>query len=322
MADRNDQPGLDFDGLSKQMSASRFFLPSLVVAVAGVASAFGLQFQRASAEVVGAKVPPPLAAAIRADVEARGYTYGGDCKFDSMYLAPGMWCSFVQSISLDGADVTYGRFASDEIVTAEFTRQGEYGWVNPATGVATPASVPLLSAQQSAKPDSWLIGGMNFPASTVITFFDGSGCGGEQRCPTDHSLGQVKTAPDGSLKIVLQLEPNAQPVPGQVNRLIQATGGAFIQVAFHHSGTGAAPTPADPSPTPPAPTQPAGPTPARPAEPTPAKPSPADPTPSVPDSGDDEKSDDDTNAVLFGVVGVLGLATLGALGVMTVKRRQ
>lgn len=291
------------------MSATRLVFPTLLAVLLGLAVALSIQLQRASAEVVGAKVPPALAAAIKADVEARGYQYGGDCKFDGMYLAPGMWCSFVISMSANGAEVSYGRFASDEIVKATFTRQGESRWVNPASGVGTPARVPLLSARQGAKPDAWVISGVGFAANQEVALFDASGCGGEQRCPTDHRVAMVKAGADGAFEVTVQLDPSSNPVPGQVNRLLQATGGAFIQVPYHHSGTGSTPT------TPPATATQVSQTPP-PFTPT------ARPTPAVPNTGDSDGGTDATETALYGTVALFGIAAATALSVMFAKRRQ
>lgn len=296
------------------MSASRLFYPTVLAALLALAAVLGLQIRTASAEVAGAKVPPTLAAAIKADVEARGYQYGGDCKFDGMYLSPGIWCSFVISMSADGAQVSYGRFASDEIVKVTFSRQGESRWVNPSSGVGTPARVPLLAARQGAKPDSWIISGVDFGTNQEVALFDASGCGGEQRCPTDHRVAIVKAGADGAFEVTVQLDPAMNPVPGQVNRLLQATGGAFIQVPYHHSGTGSAPatppaTPTKVSPTQVPPTQPAGPTPAR-------------PTPAVPNAGDSDRGSDATDFALYGVVALFGIASATALAVLFAKRHQ
>lgn len=293
------------------MSASRLLYSTLFASLLGLSVALGVHSQRASAEVVGAKVPPALAAAIKADVEARGYTYGGDCKFDGMYLAPGMWCSFVVSISPDAAEVTYGRFASDDIMKARFGRQGEVRWVNLDTGVGTPARVPLLAARQGREPDSWIISGVDFPANQDVALFDASGCGGEQRCPTDHRVALARAGADGAFEVAVQLEAAAKPVPGQVNRLIQATGGAFIQVPYHHSGTGDASTP------------PASPTaPATNVPPTAGPTLPADRTPAAPGTGDEGDDSDGTNLALYSIVALFGLVAAIPVGVMVVKRRQ
>ncbi len=303
------------------MDAKRFILPIFLAVALGVSGFAALRAQTASAQIAAPKVPVTLAAAIRADIKAQGLDYGGDCKFDVMYLAPGKWCSMVQSVGADGAVVTYGPFASGDIRTANFVRKGEYGWVNPATGVGSPERVPALSAQPGAKADSWVITGINFPAGQDVTFFDGSGCGGEQRCPTDHRLVTVKAGADGAFEVTLQLEPSAKPLPGQVNRLIQAGDAAFIQVAFHHSGSAAEPTPAQPTPANPAPAQPVptDPTPTTPA--SPATPAPGAPTPSNPaPEADDDDSDGD--GFLYAGIAALGLAAVGAFGIVTVARRK
>lgn len=310
------------------MDVKRLFLSSFVAMAVVVSAVAGLQLQSASAEVPGTKVPPTLAAAIRADIEARGYQYGGDCKFDSMYLAPGMWCSAVQSLGADGATVTFGRFASDEVKTAKFVREGAYGWVNPETGVGAGAYVPALHASPGSKADSWTIVGINFKPLTEVTFFDGSGCGGEQRCPTDHTLGTITAGPDGGLEIVLQLNPAANPVPGQVNRLIQASNGSFIQVPFHHSGSGPVPTPIGQTPSEPVATPtspaPANPTPVNPTpnNPEPTKPAPTQPSQPTPDDTDSDDGDNDTKDLVVWSIAALAAASLGALGIMTVSRRR
>ena len=311
------------------MDVKRLFLSSFMGMAVAVSALVALQVQSASAEVAATKVPPTLAAAIRADIEARGYEYGGDCKFDSMYLAPGMWCSAVQSLGADGATVTFGRFASDEVKTAKFVRQGAYGWVNPETGVGAGAYVPALHASPGSKADSWTIVGINFKPLQEVTFFDGSGCGGEQRCPTDHTLGTITAGPDGGLEIVLQLNAAANPVPGQVNRLIQASNGAFIQVPFHHSGSAAAPTPvnqpSDPvaTPTSPAPANPATPAnPTTPANPEPTKPAPTQPSAPAPENTDSDDGDNDTKDLVVWSIAALAAASLGALGIMTVSRKR
>lgn len=298
------------------MDAKRFILPIFLAVAVGLSGFAALRAQTASAQVAAPKVPVTLAAAIRADIKSQGFDYAGDCKFDVMYLAPGKWCSMVQSLGADGAVVNYGPFASGDIRTASFVRKGEYGWVNPATGVGSPEKVPALAAQPGAKADSWVITGINFPAGQDVTFFDGSGCGGEQRCPTDHRLVTVEAGADGALQVTIQLEPSARPLPGQVNRLIQASDGTFIQVAFHHSGSAAEPTPAQPTPASPAPTQPV------PADPTPATPGPGAPTPAnpAPEAGDDDDSNGD--GLLYAGVAALGLAAVGAFGIVTVARRK
>jgi len=288
------------------MGARRLVQPIFLAVALSIAMLGGLlQLQRASAEVPLPEVSPYLRAAIEADIKAKGYDYGGDCNFDVMYLAPGKWCSFVQSVNSEGAVVTYGTYASGDISTAKFVRQGAYGWVNPETGVGSPERVPALSAIPGEKPDSWIIEGVNFKPGDQVSFFDGSGCGGEQRCPGDHLLGTATVNADGSLKITLQLNPEAKPLPGQTKRLIQASNGSFVQTAFEHDGS-AQPTPSQPTPSQPAPTQPA----------------PPQPTPQLPPTGDSDGGDGDGDAVVFGAAAIAGIAVLGALGFVTVSRRK
>lgn len=305
------------------MDAKRLLLTPFLAGVVAAAVLFGAQAKLASAEVPATKVPPTLAAAIKADVEARGYIYAGDGKFDAMYSRPGTWTSFVQSIGPSEAVVTYGRYASDEIITVKFVPKGNYGWTNPATGISSPERVPLLSAQPGAKADSWVITGIDFPANQDVTFFDGSGGGGEMRVPTDHTLGTVKAGADGAFTTTLQLSPEAKPVPGQVNRLIQASNGSFIQVRFHHEGTGEQPTPTNPTPTVPTPADPSPTTPATPTQPSqPGNPTPANPTPSVPQTGDlDDDGGSDNEIAVWGL-GVIAAAALGGLGIVAVSRRK
>jgi len=219
----------------------------------------------------------------------------------------------VQSVSPSGAVVTYGPFATDEITEATFVRSGEYGWKNPATGIGSPALVPALAAQPGPKPDSWLVEGINFAPGEEVVLFDGSGCGGEQRCPGDHRLAVV-TAGDGSFKAVVQFDPSTRPLPGQTRRLIQASGGSFLQVAFHHAGATPAPTPIDPSPAP------VDPSPV-PVDPTPSSPAtPADPTPSTPTTGDDDSGSDEK--FVWGAVAGVALTALAAVGIVTAGRRR
>lgn len=292
------------------MDARRlFFIPFLAGIVTAVVT-FGPQPQTASAEVPAPQVSPYLRAAIRAEAEARGYRYAGDFKFDAMFAGPGDWVSSVQSVGYDGAVVTYGRYASDEIVTTRFVRKGEYGWVNSVSGVGSPERVPALAAQPGPAADSWTVEGIDFAPGNEVAIFDGSAGGGEVRVPTDHVLITVKTDATGYFKAVVQLEPMANPLPGQTKRLLLVTGGAFVQVAYHHAGTGDAPTP------PPSPTQPSGPT--VPSGPT----QPAAPTPAVPNTGGTDDGSNATDLAIYGAVAFFGVASAAALGVMVNKRRQ
>ncbi len=296
------------------MDARRLLITPIVAAAIAAATVFSVNVPIASAEVPAPQVSPYLRAAIKAEAEARGYAYAGDFKFDAMYARPGDWVSSVQSVGPDGAVVTFGKFASDEIVTARFVRSGEYGWVNPESGVGSPQAVPILSAQPGTQPDSWVIEGLNFPANQEVTFFDGSALGGEQRAPTDHVLGKAIAGADGAFKVVLQLEPSAKPMPGQVHRLIQASGGAFIQVAFHHAGSTNGQTPPPPTQVPPtkAPPTPAAPT----------QPGAPDPTPAVPVTGDKGNDGGGSDASLYSAGALVALAALGGVGIVVVKRRQ
>ncbi len=306
------------------MDARRLLITPFLAGIVAAAAIFGIQAQVASAEVPLPQVSPYLRAAIEADVEARGYKYAGDIRFDSMYAAPGDWVSSVQSVGPDGAVVTYGKFASDEIITVKFVPKGNYGWVNPATGVGSPQRVPVLGAQPGTAPHSWVIEGMDFPANQDVALFDGSGCGGEQRCPTDHTLGIVKADGTGYFKTTVTF--TSQAVPGQVHRLIQASGGAFFQVRFDQEVTGqpapttptqpAPTTPTQPAPTNPAPTQPA------PTNPAPTQPAPASPTPTAPATGDTSDDGGNGNDVVLWSLAAIAVAGLGAAGVVTVSRKH
>jgi len=294
------------------MDAKRLILPIFFAAAVVLGAVGSLQARTASAEVPYPETSPYLRAAIKADIEAKGHSYGGDCRFDVMYLAPGKWCSMVQSVSANGAVVTYGPFASGDITEATFVRSGEYGWKNAATGVGSPALVPALAAQPGQKADSWVIEGINFAPGQEVALFDGSGCGGEQRCPGDHRLALATAAADGSFKALVQFDTAAKPLPGQTRRLIQASGGSFLQVAFHQGGAMPAPTPIDPSPTP--------------VDPTPANPAPADPTtpatpvPAAPSTGNEDSSSDEK--FVWGAVAGVTLTALAAVGIVTAARRR
>jgi hypothetical protein len=294
------------------MDARRLILPVMAAAAMSVTFLGALGASSASAAVPAPEVSPYLRAAIKADIEARGFQYGGDCKFDVMYLAPGKYCSMVQSVGANGADVTYGPYASGDITTAKFVRDGVYGWKNAATGIASPARVPALAASPGTKADSWVIEGINFQPGEEVAIFDGSGCGGDQRCPGDHVLATVKVGADGAFKTTVQFDPAAKPQAGQTKRLAQVTGGAFIQVAFHHDGAAPAPTPIDPAP---APVEPAPAEPTQPSQPAPANPS----SPSTPVVTADDG--DDSEMFLFGALG-LGIAALAGFGIVTVARRR
>ena len=302
------------------MDAKRLILPVLAAtAVAtGVLGAVGAP--SANAAVPLPEVSPYLRAAIAADIKAKGHDYGGDCKFDVMYLAPGKWCSIVQSANANGATVTYGPYASDDIATATFVQSGVYGWKNQATGVGSPEKVPALAAQPGSKADSWVIEGINFPAGKEIALFDSSGCGGEQRCPGDHLLVKLTPSADGYFKTTVQFDPAAKPILGQTRRLLQVSDGSFIQVAFHQGGTEPQPAPTTPS-TPSTPTNPTTP----PAEPTqPTTPS-APTTPSTPQAPDVGDSDDDAGndeALIWGAVASLGIVVIGTLGYVGLNRRR
>ena len=293
------------------MDAKRLILPMFFAAAVALGAVGVLQASTASAEVPYQETSPYLRAAIKADIEAKGHPYGGDCRFDAMYLAHGQWCSMVQSVSASGAVVTYGPFATDDITEVTFVRSGEYGWKNPATGVGSPALVPALAAQPGQKPDSWVVEGINFAPGQEVALFDGSGCGGEQRCPGDHRLA-VATATDGSFKATIQFDPTASPLPGQTRRLVQASGGAFLQVAFHQVGAPPPPTPIDPSPAP------VDPTPESPASPAPG--APVGPTPSAPGTTDDDSGTDEK--FVWGAVAGVSLTALAAIGIVTVGRRR
>jgi hypothetical protein len=305
------------------MDARRLFITPIIAGAVLAAAIFGIQAQVASAEVPLPQVSPYLRAAIEADIEARGYKYAGDIRFDSMYAAPGDWVSSVQSVGPDGAVVTYGKFASDEIITVKFVSKGNYGWVNPDTGVGSPERVPVLGAQPGTAPHSWVVEGMDFPPNSDVALFDGTAGGGEQRVPTDHTLYVGKTDATGHFRVTVTF--TSQAVPGQVHRLIQASGGAFLQVRFDQEATGqpapSEPSPTQPSPTQPSPTQPAPAEPTKPAptKPVPTKPAPVDPTPETPAVEDDE----DDNALAYAAIAGLGLAAIaGGFGIVTVARRR
>ena len=301
------------------MDAKRLLLAPALAGALTAAAIFGIQAQVASAEVPLPQVSPYLRAAIEADVEARGYKYAGDVRFDSMYAAPGDWVSSVQSVGASEAVVTYGRFASDEIITVKFVPKGNYGWVNPATGVGSPERVPVMSAQPGTAPHTWVVEGMDFQPNSDVALFDGTAGGGEQRVPTDHTLFVGKTDASGHFKTTVTFTSPA--VPGQVHRLIQASGGAFLQVRFDQEAT-EQPAPNQPSPTNPSPTQPSptNPAPADPTKPAPTRPAPADPTPEVPEVEDDDDSD---NSLAYIAIAGVGLAAVaGGFGIVTVARRK
>ena len=293
------------------MDARRLFLPIFAAALTAVAVFGALGASTASAQVPYPDTSAYLRAAIRADIEAKGHKYGGDCKFDTMYLAHGQWCSMVQSVGPGGAVVTYGPFATDDITTAKFVREGVYGWKNEATGIGSPQFVPVLSAEPGEKPNSWVIMGMNFPQKQEVVLFDGSGCGGAQRCPGDHRLVTVTAGADGAFRVTVELDSAAKPLPNQTKRLIQASGGTFIQVAFSHEGS-----------TPPTPIEPPTPAPTVPSTPqTPTVPS----TPEAPAEPDKpvatDESDDDS--VIYAALAGLGLlAAAGGFGIVTLARRR
>ncbi len=303
------------------MDAKRLFITPILAGAILAAAIIGVQARVASAEVAYPQVSPYLRAAIEADIEARGYKYAGDIRFDSMYAAPGDWVSSVQSVGPDEAVVTYGKFASDEIVTVKFVPKGTYGWVNPATGVGSPERVPTMSGQPGATPRSWVVEGIDFPPNSDVALFDGTAGGGEQRVPTDHTLYVGKTDASGHFKVTVTF--TSQAVPGQVHRLIQASGGAFLQVRFDQEVTGQ-PAPSQPTPTQPAPTQPVpgdpSPTKPAPANPAPTQPAPTQPAPNAPAEADD---DDDSNVLAYVAVAGLGLAAVaGGFGIVTVSRRK
>jgi hypothetical protein len=307
------------------MDARRLILTPFIAGALAAAVIFGIGAQATSAEVPAPQVSPYLRAAIKAEAEARGYNYAGDFKFDQMYAAPGMWVSSVQSVGANEAVVTFGKYASDEIVTVKFVPKGNYGWVNPESGVGSPQVVPVMAGTKGDKADTWVIEGMDFPPNQEVALFDGSALGGEMRTPTDHKLAVVKTDATGAFKVTVEFgDYPAQP--GQVHRLIQASGGAILQVAFHHDGETPAPTPTNPTPAEPTnpPADPTKPSPA-PSEPTKPSPAPGQPTtPEVPaDNSGDDDGDDDDNALAYAavaVIGVLGLA--GGFGIVTMARRR
>jgi hypothetical protein len=303
------------------MGAKRLFLTQIAAGAALAAAVFGMQAGAASAEVPLPQVSPYLRAAIEADIEARGYKYAGDIRFDSMYATPGDWVSSVQSVGPNEAVVTYGKFASDDIITVKFVPKGTYGWVNPATGIGSPERVAVMAGQPGTAPHSWVIEGQDFPPNTDVVLFDGTGGGGEQRVPTDHNLVTVKTDASGHFKTTVTFTSKA--VPGQVNRLVQATGGAFLQLRFDQEVTGQ-PAPADPTPTKPDPTKPE-PTKPDPSEPVPTKPAPADPTPVTPADDDNDNDDDSSGSDMVAYVAIAGLglaAVAGGFGIVTVARRR
>jgi hypothetical protein len=300
------------------MDARRLFLPVFAVALAAAAILSALGASVASAEVAYPTVSPYLRAAIKADVEARGYKYAGDIRFDSMYAAHGDWVSAVQSIGPNEAIVTYGRFATDEIITVKFVPKGNYGWVNPATGVGSPELVPLMAGQPGTAPHSWVVEGINFPPNSDVALFDGTAGGGEQRIPTDHRLVIVKTDSSGAFKVTVQFADSSKPVPGQVHRLIQATGGAFLQLRLNQEVT-EQPTPGNPTPTNPTPGNPT------PTNPTPTNPTPGNPVPTQPSTPDPDgsKDDSDDDSMVYAALAGLGLlAAAGGFGIVTLARRK
>jgi|GEM_PF-7074364 len=294
------------------MDARRLIITPFVAGAILAAAIFGIQAQVASAEVPATQVSPYLRAAIKAEAQARGYNYAGDFKFDRMYAGPGMWVSSVQSVGPDGAIVTYGKYASDEIVSTKFVRKGEYGWVNAESGVGSPERVPAMAAQPGTKARTWVVEGINFPPNSEIALFDGSALGGEMRAPTDHVLVKAKTDATGYFKVTVEFgDYPAQP--GQVHRLIQAADLAFIQVKFDQGGATPSPTPIDPTPGTPA-------DPGTPAPADPTNPPPADPSPEAPADSD---GDDSSNALAYAAIagiGLLGLA--GGFGIVTLARKR
>jgi hypothetical protein len=302
------------------MDAKRLIITPIVAGALAAAAIFGMAAGVASAEVPATQVSPYLRAAIKAEAQARGYNYAGDFKFDQAYAAPGMWVSSVQSVGPNEAIVTFGKFASDEIITVKFVPKGNYGWVNPESGVGSPERVPVMAGQKGAKPNTWIIEGMDFPANQDVPLFDGSALGGEMRTPTDHKLAVVKTDATGYFKVTVEFG-NYPAQPGQVHRLIQAGSDAFLQVAFEHDGETPAPT--NPSPTNPAPTQPVPSEPTKPTPSEPTKPAPSQPTTPETPSDDNDGDNDDDNALAYAAVAAIGLLGLaGGFGIVTLARRR
>jgi hypothetical protein len=86
-------------------------------------------------------VPADLEAAIREFLEQRGLTYAGLCAEIVQHEHYGKTCAFVTQLEDGQATVTYGRVASDELNSIDFSF-GESGWYADASPPIVPPATP------------------------------------------------------------------------------------------------------------------------------------------------------------------------------------
>lgn len=123
-------------------------------ALAGITALIASMFPTmALADVPPAQVPASLQAAIKADVEARGYEYAGLARVvnENPPLPFGKWVAFVQSIEHDIAEVTIGPVASDQIIRVNFVNQ-RGTWVKQGTATPTQPTTPVPTQPTTPAP--------------------------------------------------------------------------------------------------------------------------------------------------------------------------
>lgn len=105
-----------------------------------------LMLSGASADAPPGEVSVALKDAIRAEVESKGHAYVGLCReVTDTGAAIGKFCANVISLTSSTADVAYGPFASDALVTATFTFRGGAWTTGDGSGTAPPAPASDLS---------------------------------------------------------------------------------------------------------------------------------------------------------------------------------
>ena len=122
------------------MSRNRFRIAGMLAGLTALAAS--LFPSMALADVQPEQVPQSLQAAIKAEVESKGFEYAGLCRVvnEQQPLPFGKYCAFVLSIEHDIAEVTYGPVASDQITRVNFVSQNGTWVKQGSTAPTTPTS--------------------------------------------------------------------------------------------------------------------------------------------------------------------------------------
>lgn len=97
--------------------------------------------QTARGQVPENQIPQDLRAAIKAEVELRGEKYAGLCREIDQDQHVLQWCAFVQSLTADRAEVTFGAVLSDELHQAIFIKSGG-AWIASGRGPVPNNQIP------------------------------------------------------------------------------------------------------------------------------------------------------------------------------------